>query len=442
MISVEKKRKFDWILFTAVAVLLFIGSLSIMSSVNMLDFKERIVRTHFIAVIIGIAVMIFMWVFDYEILDEYSDKLYILGLILLFLVLIIGVKDKGARSWFRLPFFSVQPSEFARISLLVFLSSYLSKNRNILKDFFGVVKIFLYISPFFILMLKQPDFSGILTTIFPVLILFIVAGINIYYFYFFLIYLILVAVVPVVNVMANISPEILNNGIFRLIYSVSDFNLNTVYVIIAISVLISGLYWVLKKMYMVRESGVFILIFIIITAGYISGIFIKNQIKPYQYKRIESFLYPEKDPLGSGYNIIQAQIAIGSGGFTGKGLFSGTQTRLGFIPERHTDFIISVIGEELGFIGMMIVIICYLVMLVRMKIIAVYSRHIFGYYLSVAFMGLFMGYFLINIGMILGFFPVAGVPLPFVSYGGSNMVASFIIIGILQSIYNRRTVIA
>lgn len=441
-LTIERKKNIDWFIIVAVYLLVFISFIAINSAVSMLDYKDRIIRTQLIAILIGSFFMIIMWFFDYDILDEYSSYIYLFGIFLLIGVLIFGVTDKGSKSWFRLPFFSIQPSEISRIGLIIFISSYLTRYPFVLRDIIGILKISALIFPFFFLMIKQPDFSGILTTIFPIITLFIVGGIELSYFYIFGLYVLIAISVPFFSVFIKLNPEILNNDFIELVYSFTYFNWNMLFFILICLFLVVVFWYIIKKFNPLVQFSTFIFMYLLFISAYITGVFIKDQIKEYQYKRIESFIYPEKDPRGAGYNIIQARVAVGSGGIKGKGIFKGSQTRLGFIPERHTDFIISVIGEEMGFIGISLVIFLYLILLNRFKFIALNSRNLFGYYLSVGFAGLLMGYFFINIGMILGFFPVAGVPLPFVSYGGSNLVASFIIIGIVQSIFKRRLSIA
>lgn len=439
--SLDKKVKFDWILFISVFILLIVGTLSIYSSTSMLPFREKIIRTHFIAIIIGFFSMFFMWILDYQILDEYSGRIYFFSLLLLLLVLFFGVVDKGSRSWFRLPFFSIQPSEIARLGLIIYVASYISRNPNSVSDIEGIIKLFIQISPFFILMVKQPDFSGILITFFPLFVIFFVAGINMVYIYIILAYIFLSGIIPFVNVLFYINPDLMNISIFELIYNISSWGYSSLITLLIIWIGGFVLWYFINKLNPLIKWIYFVVILSIISLSYISGVFIKNQIKDYQYKRIVSFINPYSDPRGAGYNIIQARIALGSGGIGGRGIFSGTQSRLGFVPERHTDFIFSVVGEEMGIIGSFLVISAYLVILNRIKTIIFLSRSSFGYYLCCGFAGLFMGYFFINIGMILGFFPVAGVPLPFVSYGGSNLVSSFMILGILNSIYARRLAI-
>lgn len=157
----------------------------------------------------------------------------------------------------------------------------------------------------------------------------------------------------------------------------------------------------------------------------------------YQKNRILSFINPEKDPLGSGYNMIQAKIAIGSGGLTGRGLGHGTQSQLKFLPAQHTDFIYAVISEELGFVGSACALILFFILIFRILRTAIKARDEFGLMLCCGIAIQFTFQILVNIGMNLSIMPIAGVPLPFVSYGGSAMLATMISLGIVQSIFVR-----
>ena len=164
-------------------------------------------------------------------------------------------------------------------------------------------------------------------------------------------------------------------------------------------------------------------------------------LKPYQKHRILVFFNPELDPLGSGYHVIQSKIAVGSGQFLGKGLFKGTQNNLGFIPERHTDFIFSIIGEELGLLGSMIIILLFLWLIMRCMYIAKISKDNYGKYITVGVMSMFLFHVLENIGMTIGIMPVTGIPLPFISYGGSSLLTNMIAIGLVLNVGMRRQVI-
>jgi rod shape determining protein RodA len=163
-----------------------------------------------------------------------------------------------------------------------------------------------------------------------------------------------------------------------------------------------------------------------------------NALSPHQQKRIQSFIDPMADPLGAGYNAIQAKVAIGSGGLFGKGFLHGNQTQLQFIPEQWTDFIYCVIGEEFGFIGSFITLVMFTILFLRIFRIASNAKDEF---LSLTIMGILSVYFihlLINIGMTIGIMPVIGIPLPFVSYGGSSLLVNMFMLGIVANIYRTR----
>lgn len=164
-------------------------------------------------------------------------------------------------------------------------------------------------------------------------------------------------------------------------------------------------------------------------------------LKPYQKDRILVFLNPELEPLGKGYNVLQSQTAIGSGQFLGKGLFKGTQNNLGFIPERHTDFIFSVIGEELGLIGTVAVVLLFLWLILRCIHIAKVSKDDYGMLITVGVISMLLFHILENIGMTIGLMPVTGIPLPFISYGGSSLLTNMAAVGLVLNVGMRRQVI-
>ena len=163
-------------------------------------------------------------------------------------------------------------------------------------------------------------------------------------------------------------------------------------------------------------------------------------LRDYQRERILTLLDPEKDPLGAGWNIIQSKTAIGSGGLFGKGLFEGTQANLDFLPESQTDFIIAVLGEELGLVGVVVLLILYLLLIGRGIILSVQAQNTFGRLLSGSITFTFFVYVFVNIGMVSGIIPVVGVPLPFVSYGGTSILTLFAGFGILMSVHTHRRI--
>jgi rod shape determining protein RodA len=161
-------------------------------------------------------------------------------------------------------------------------------------------------------------------------------------------------------------------------------------------------------------------------------------LKDYQKNRIITFLNPEHDPLGSGYHLIQSRIAIGSGELWGRGLYHGTQTQGNFVPEQHTDFIFSAIGEELGFVGCIAVLLVFWFFCLRLVMIAESSKNNFGSLLAVGVLAMIVFQVIINIGMTIGMAPVTGIPLPWVSYGRSAILTNFIAVGLVGSVANYR----
>ncbi|MDQ7773661.1 MAG: FtsW/RodA/SpoVE family cell cycle protein [Elusimicrobiales bacterium] len=433
-----KKGRMDWVILAAAAGLLFIGTLAVFSSVGVLASYERIVRTHLIAIPVALLFFSVAWSLNYQVYQDQWKFVYGISLVFLAGVLFLGVVDKGAKSWYRLPFFSVQPSELARIGLIVALANYLDRRGSKMREFGGALGALLLAFPFFLLLMKQPDFSAILTTLPVVLAMIFCAGGGVAHIAIITGYAAVSALFPILWTLLSMSPELTQNPLLGFFAGLSSFGWDTLIFVAAVAGLAWAGWFLSVKLYS-NISGVFFTgAALVVTLGFFSGMMVKNQMKEYQQKRLEVFLSPESDPRGAGYNLIQARIAMGSGGVFGKGVFSGTQSRLGFVPERHTDFILAVVGEEMGFMGTGLVMALYLTLLYRLKSAAQLARDRFGYLLCCGIFSLYMVYFLINFGMLLGFAPVAGVPLPLVSYGGSNMVATFFALGLAESVYSRR----
>ncbi|MDP9297005.1 MAG: rod shape-determining protein RodA, partial [Actinomycetota bacterium] len=168
------------------------------------------------------------------------------------------------------------------------------------------------------------------------------------------------------------------------------------------------------------------------------GAFQLGVVKDYQLQRLTGFLDPQNDPLQGGYNKTQSEIGIGSGGLTGSGYLHGTQTNLDFIPEQHTDFIFTVVGEEFGFVGAMVLLILFGILIWRAFRIALLSKDPFGSYVAAGVGSMFAIQMFVNIGMTVGIMPITGIPLPFVSYGGSSLLANFLAVGLLLNVHMRR----
>lgn len=312
--------------------------------------------------IAGVIVAAALTGFDYRRYAGSAFALYGVFVVLLLIVLLTADPRRGARSWFSTGGFAVQPSEFAKIALILTLAKYLSRGdmpRS--SPIYTLGALLIAVIPLG-LILKQPDLGTALV------------------------------LVPVVCAMLIVARA----SWLHLLYGA------------VAGILALPLGWSL--------------------------------LKPYQQARIRVFLNPQLDPLRAGYNAIQSLIAVGSGGLWGRGWLHGTQTHLRFLPERHTDFIFCVLGEETGFAGCMLLISLYAIMIFTGLRIADQARDEFGRLTAVGITVLLASHVVINIAMTVGLLPITGLPLPLMSYGGSSLVSTCICLGILESISARRYV--
>jgi len=331
---------------------------------------------------------------------------YFLSLSLLVLVIFMGKKVSGSASWLQIGKFQFQPSEFAKLATILILANFLSR-KNVRSDspITLIVAGILTFIPLFLTIL-QPDLGT--AVVFGAIFLGIMFWFEIPVFW------LLLLVAPIFLIVA------------------SFFSLK---VFILVSILITVLFLLMRKP--------FVLTLMIIAMNLIIGLASEHIyhkiLKPHQQKRISSFLNPLSDPLGAGYNVIQSKIAIGSGGLVGKGFMKGTQTQLRFIPAQWTDFIFCVPAEEFGFIGSVIILLLYLILLWRVINLASTIRQKFASLVAIGIFSTWAFHIVVNIGMTLGLFPVIGIWLPFLSYGGSAMWINMAMVGLLLNFYaNRR----
>jgi rod shape determining protein RodA len=365
-------RRLDWVLMLAVAALVGMGALLVWSATKQrmvsagLD-PQAFLKKHIINAIIGLALASVAALVDYRSLRAYAPIVYVASCIGLFAVLSpLGSTINGAHSWIILPAgFQVQPSEFAKVAIVVGMAMILAETRDgesTPRDIDVVLVLSLAALPMGLIML-QPDLGTTMVIVFVILGVLAVSG--------------------------------------------------------APSRWIAGL--------MLAGS---LVAFGAVHLGVLSD---------YQVARFTAFANPELDQRGTGYNTNQARIAIGSGGLTGKGLFHGTQTNGRFIPEQQTDFVFTVAGEELGLLGAGAVILLLGLVLWRGLRIASRALDPFGRILAAGIVTWFAFQSFVNIGMTLGIMPVTGLPLPFLSYGGSSMFANLIAIGLLQNVHMRNS---
>lgn len=355
-------KNIEWGLVIVAIILSVIGLVALFSatqeSINE-EFKKQSIW-----LIISVFAMVIVMLIDYTKLVKLSPIFYGISIIMLFAVLFTKPIN-GAKSWFEFGFISFQPSEFAKISVILFLAFVITKiQKRYLEDINKPTRLLLVLIilaiPLF-LITRQPDYG-----------------------------------------------------------TAMSFSIATAMILFT-----SGI----SKKYIIAITTVVVISFPILY----------NFVLPeHAKKRIDIYLNPESDPRGSGYNIIQSRLAIGAGQLTGMGLLKGNQTQLGYLYPKTTDFIYSVIGEELGFVSGGAVVILYVFLVTKAFYIAKTSKDNIGSIVASGIAGIFLFHMTENIGMVMGLLPITGVPLPFVSYGGSSLLTSFIMVGILLNISSKR----
>jgi rod shape determining protein RodA len=357
--------------------------------------------------IVGIVLMIGISFVPPRIIARSSYIIYLLSLVLLVVVLIIGKKISGSRSWFSMGGFGIQPSEFAKIATILALANFLSHGEDAYRNvnrFLEFLKACAIVLIPVLLIMKQPDMGTSLVFLSMILPVLFWVGLSPYVLF--------IIVTPVIAVL----------GAF--------FGLN--YMIIAI--IIIGIIMIMFK----KNAFVAAVVIVFnIAIGY-SFDTLYHKLQPYQQKRITAVFDPTTDPLGSGYNVIQSKVAIGSGGLLGKGFLQGTQTQLKFIPEQWTDFIFCMIGEEFGFVGSIIILTLYMIIIFQLVNNAYMTKNRFLSVACIGFASIVLFHLVINVGMTIGIMPVIGIPLPMMSYGLSSLLSFLVMMGIAMSAYRYR----
>ncbi len=355
-------RNFDWVLFGLAALLTVIGIIVIYSTsfkaANLAapaDAAKQLVFA--LAGLVGLVVAARM---DYRGWSKLTPILYILMVASLLLVLVTGKTALGATRWIDLGFFQFQPSEFAKLVMIIVLAKFFSTNYDFMDNPRHILVSLLYVGVPAALVMLQPDLGTALVLLVIWLVMAIVAKI-------------------------------------RLSFLALMFG-----------------------------------------AGLAAIPAVIPLLHPYQRARLEVFLNPAADPLHTGYNVVQSTIAVGSGQLYGRGLAAGSQSQLNFLPSQHTDFIFAVLSEKMGFVGGMLVIALFMALLLRGLQIASQSQDRLGVFIAAGVVTMLLFHLFINIGMNLGLMPVTGIPLPFLSYGGTSLLVSLTAVGMLESIAVRR----
>ena len=384
-------------------ILVFFGFISIYSSqyseeLPFLSLKNESFK-QLIWILICLIIFFIIQIIEYRFIFDLAVPLYFLSIILLVLVLLFGQEVKSSVSWFNFFGLKFQPSEFAKFSTALILAKVFDSSNLKVDSVKSLIKVSTLILIPFILILFQGD-TGTALVYFSFFLVLLREGLSLKFFFIALSFI-------VIFMMGIILEKTILYTIFTILFLI----------IVGLSI---------KDFKRIINSSIFFVLVILVING--QDFLMNNVLKPHQKKRIESLINPNADPLGAGWNVTQSKIAIGSGSFLGKGYMEGSQTSFNFVPFQSTDFIFSVIGEEFGYLGSMIFIILYFIFLYRVLILAENQKDKFARVFGYSVFSIIFFHFFVNISMTLGLFPVVGIPLPFVSYGGSSLLSFSLLI--------------
>lgn len=400
----RNRMKLDWVLVLAYIFLVFSGWMSIYAAVyneeanSIFDTTQEYGKQGLflgISLIIGIGIL----VSNFKLWTNFAPLWYFLSLCLLIGVLFIGKKIGGARSWYSLGGFSLQPSELAKFATALMLGFYIALPKTDVKTWsHRLVAALIFILPAFIISL-QPDVGSSLIYIGLIAVLYR-EGMPGYYI--------------------GIVLSLVALSVIGLIYPLK-WTLATVFIfsLIALAILPKKRFYFLLNGIALTLSSI-----TLFTVGQV----MENVLAPHQQIRIKVLLGLENDPSGAGYNTLQSLIAIGSGGWTGKGFLNGTQTKLNFVPAQSTDYIFCSIGEEWGFLGSALLLGIFALMIGRIVWLSEKQKDTFSRVYGYAIAVILFSHWIINIGMTIGLVPTIGIPLPFFSYGGSSLLGFTILL--------------
>jgi rod shape determining protein RodA len=454
MIKKRQEANYDWIIIGIYLSLLIIGWLSIYSvtytqniNVDVFDLSVPITKQT-VYVLSALLVFLFTLWIDDKFWHTFAYVIYGIGILFLLLVLIVGTEIKGAKTWFVIGGFSFQPSELAKFGTTLALASYLSYFKTNLKQLnYQLISFAIILLPVFLIFL-QPDAGSALVLMSFLILLYIEGLNNLYYFVFLLMVSVFIAsfLIPIPFVVIGILLLciIVSWFYFRkfkfqwILFAIVLTSALVAIIIYPVFEVIIGLavFLLVSLIYLWRSKEEKLSIFLmagsvlLILFSY-TTIHFFNTLEPHQQERIKVWLKPsECDPRGSLYNILQSKVAIGSGGFLGSGYLKGNMTKLKFVPEQSTDFIFSSIGEEHGFVGSLTVIVLFFILIFRIVLMSEQMEKKFQSNYALGLAGLLLFHVVINIGMTLGLLPIIGIPLPFISKGGSALIGFSLMLGV------------
>lgn len=454
-------RSLDWTTVFVYLTLVFMGWLNIYAAVyseehsSIFDLSQRY-GSQLLWIGFAVFIAIVVLLVDSRFYFVFANYIYILLLIVLVSVLFLGVEINASKSWFQIGGFRIQPAEFAKFATALALAKLMSAYNFKLLTFTSLIRvaIILFI-PSVLILLQNDTGSALVYTSF--IFLLYREGLPHWVMLFIAFMILLFILVLVFNKFVILVSLFLFTmllfalytqryrdsfrftvavvGLGAILFAVSEFfnvNISLYYLLlipIAISLPIALIYSYLNKL----KLAVFFILFLVVTSAFSFSVdyIFHRVLERHHRERIMDLLGIESDPLGYGYNVNQSKIAIGSGGFAGKGYLQGTQTKFNFVPEQSTDFIFCTVGEEWGFVGSAVVLGLFLFFLLHLITIAERQKEAFARIYGYGVVSVFTFHILINIGMTIGLFPVIGIPLPFFSYGGSSLWSFTILLFIL-----------
>jgi rod shape determining protein RodA len=397
------KEYFDYKTLLAGLALVFIGLISIYSATLDVNSAANFYRQGLWSMF-GLIALLVAAFFPIKTLQRLTTPAYLVSLGLLVSILLLGHTANGSKSWFGLGGRGIQPSEIAKVTTVLAMASFLAKPTVTISNIKHlIIALGIFLAPM-ALILKQPDLGTTIvffSTLIP--ILYWAGASN------FILVAILVPFLVAVGALLGTTQFLVAVGICAVLLYLTSHNKFAAAVAFGITLAVG-----------------------------LSVQIVFDHLEPYQQHRIITYLNPNADPTGAGYNVLQSKTAIGSGGFWGKGYLHGTQTQLKYIPEQWTDFIFCVTGEEFGFVGGSIVLILFAWLLLHGLHIAEISKNKFGSLAAVGLISILATHLLVNMGMAMGLIPVIGIPLPFLSYGGSALISNMAMLGLLMNFYAHR----
>lgn len=407
----------DWVTILTYLVLVIIGWLSIYAAVyneehsKIFDLSQRY-GNQLLWIGFSLLVALIILMIEGSFFTSFAYPIYGFVILMLIGVLLFGTEIKGAKSWFRIGSFAIQPAEFGKFATALALAKFLSVlgiNMKYLKT--KVTAIAIVILPAMLILLQND--TGSMLVYFSFIIVLYREGLsgNVLLSGIYTAFLFITSLLMRIHTFTFFDKEI--GGELLLILILVGIGAITIYFTKK-----------MKKLWIIIIAVLICSIGVVFSVDYVFN----NVLEPHQSKRINVMLGVESDPHGAGYNVNQSLIAIGSGGFSGKGFLNGTQTKFNFVPEQSTDFIFCTIGEEWGFLGTFVLISLYLFLFLRLIFLAERQRSTFSRIYGYCVASILFFHFLVNIGMTIGLAPVIGIPLPFISYGGSSLWAFTILL--------------